>query len=364
MAWVTPIAGFFSESKLARVGRDVFISYAEEDQAVAALACKRLEDVGVSCWMAPRDILPGKTWAASIIDAIESCRAMVLVLSANSAASRQVAREVERADALHLPLLTIRVDSTELTGDLEYFLSNTQWLDVSQGRLEAQLAPLPRYVRLLLSAQRGAATRPPVAARAQRTKREMHALVTSWFAVLTGGHNAVMSFALQESRTLMFALRFGFYMVLAGAIISLPVSEAARRRPLKAGNLRLMQDLLASKRDLRLSREIRRLGRFEGLIIDDLGYIQQSRDDMDVVFTLLAERYERGSVLMTSNLPFSKWEGIFKDFGRGGSHTRIPSGVRTPPWAQKAKSWAIWGLLGPAEIAPIFLAASPPLVSS
>lgn len=75
----------------------------------------------------------------------------------------------------------------------------------------------------------------------------------------------------------------------------------------------LMQDLLAAKRDLRLSREIKRLGRFEGLIIDDLGYIQQSREDMDVVFTLLAERYERGSVLMTSNLPFSKWEGIFKD---------------------------------------------------
>jgi DNA replication protein DnaC len=75
----------------------------------------------------------------------------------------------------------------------------------------------------------------------------------------------------------------------------------------------LIQDLLAAKRDLRLSREIKRLSRYEGLIIDDLGYIQQSRDDMDVVFTLLAERYERGSVLMTSNLVFSKWEGIFKD---------------------------------------------------
>ena len=75
----------------------------------------------------------------------------------------------------------------------------------------------------------------------------------------------------------------------------------------------LMQDLLAAKRDLRLSREIKRLGRYEGLIIDDLGYIQQTRDDMEVVFTLLAERYERGSVLMTSNLQFSKREGIFKD---------------------------------------------------
>ena len=75
----------------------------------------------------------------------------------------------------------------------------------------------------------------------------------------------------------------------------------------------LMQDLLAAKRELRLSKEIKRLARFDGIIIDDLGYIQQTREDMDVVFTLLAERYERGSVLMTSNMAFSKWEGIFKD---------------------------------------------------
>src|SRR5215472_11878197 len=74
-----------------------------------------------------------------------------------------------------------------------------------------------------------------------------------------------------------------------------------------------MEGLLAAKRDLRLSREIKRLARFEGLLIDDLGYMQEKREDMEVVFRLLAERYERGSVLMTSNLPFSKWEGIFKD---------------------------------------------------
>jgi hypothetical protein len=105
------------------MGRDVFISYAEEDKTVAALACKRLEDVGMSCWMAPRDI---------------------------------------------------RLDGTELTGDLEYFLSSTQWLDVSRGRIEEQLAPLPRYVRMLLSPRRGVAARPPLATRAERTKREIH----------------------------------------------------------------------------------------------------------------------------------------------------------------------------------------------
>ena len=75
----------------------------------------------------------------------------------------------------------------------------------------------------------------------------------------------------------------------------------------------LVQDLLVAKRDLRLSKEIKKLARHDGLIIDEMGYVQQSREEMEVLFTLLAERYERGSVLLTSNLPFSKWEGIFKD---------------------------------------------------
>ena len=75
----------------------------------------------------------------------------------------------------------------------------------------------------------------------------------------------------------------------------------------------LVQELLVAKRDLRLPKVIKRLLRFDGLIIDDLGYVQQSREEMEVLFTLLAERYERGSVMLTSNLPFSKWEQIFKD---------------------------------------------------
>ncbi len=75
----------------------------------------------------------------------------------------------------------------------------------------------------------------------------------------------------------------------------------------------LVQDLLIAKRDLRLSKEIKKLARYDGLILDEMGYVQQSREEMEVLFTLLAERYERGSVLLTSNLPFSKWEGIFKD---------------------------------------------------
>lgn len=75
----------------------------------------------------------------------------------------------------------------------------------------------------------------------------------------------------------------------------------------------LVQDLLIAKRDLDLVKVLKKLSRFDGVIIDDIGYVQQSRDEMEVLFTFLADRYEQGSVMVTSNLPFSKWDKIFKD---------------------------------------------------
>lgn len=75
----------------------------------------------------------------------------------------------------------------------------------------------------------------------------------------------------------------------------------------------LVERLLVAKRDLRLTREMRKLDRFECLALDDIGYVQQDREEMEVLFTLLSERYERRSVMITSNLVFSKWDQIFKD---------------------------------------------------
>ena len=75
----------------------------------------------------------------------------------------------------------------------------------------------------------------------------------------------------------------------------------------------LVQELLIAKRGLELNKQLKKLGRFDVVIIDDFGYVQQSREEMEVLFTLLNYRYERGSVMITSNLPFSKWETIFKD---------------------------------------------------
>ncbi|MCD4674173.1 MAG: IS21-like element helper ATPase IstB [Anaerolineaceae bacterium] len=76
---------------------------------------------------------------------------------------------------------------------------------------------------------------------------------------------------------------------------------------------RLVDQLLRAKRDLLLEHELRHLDRFEVLILDDVGYVQQSRNEMEVLFTLLAERYERRSVVITSNLVFSQWDQIFKN---------------------------------------------------
>ncbi len=75
----------------------------------------------------------------------------------------------------------------------------------------------------------------------------------------------------------------------------------------------LVQNLLIAKRDLELPKLLKRLSKYDVLIIDDIGYVQQSREEMEVLFTILADRYERGTVMITSNLPFSKWEKIFKD---------------------------------------------------
>lgn len=75
----------------------------------------------------------------------------------------------------------------------------------------------------------------------------------------------------------------------------------------------LVQELLLAKRELTLPRYLKRMRRYDALVIDEVGYIQQSRDEMEVLFTLLADRYEQGSILLTSNLPFSRWEQVFKD---------------------------------------------------
>ena len=75
----------------------------------------------------------------------------------------------------------------------------------------------------------------------------------------------------------------------------------------------LVQRLLAAKRELRLPQELAKLDKFACVILDDIGYVQQDRDEMEVLFTFLSERYENKSVMITTNLVFSEWDQIFKN---------------------------------------------------
>jgi len=75
----------------------------------------------------------------------------------------------------------------------------------------------------------------------------------------------------------------------------------------------LVQKLLLAKRDLQLAQVLKKLRKFDAIVIDDIGYVQHNREEMEVLFTLLADRYEQGSVMITSNLAFSQWDKIFKD---------------------------------------------------
>ena len=85
------------------------------------------------------------------------------------------------------------------------------------------------------------------------------------------------------------------------------------RRVLFISCAQLVQDLLIAKKELEMTKLLKKLSRYDAVIIDDIGYVQQSRQEMEVLFTFLADRYERSSLMITSNLPFSKWEQIFKD---------------------------------------------------
>ena len=93
----------------------------------------------------------------------------------------------------------------------------------------------------------------------------------------------------------------------------------------------LVQRLLAAKRDLSLEQALRRLDRYDAVILDDIGYVQQSREEMEVLFTFLAERYERRSVMITSNLVFSQWD----DLQGPDDHRRASIG-----WCITRSSWS------------------------
>jgi TolB-like protein/Tfp pilus assembly protein PilF len=126
--------------------RDVFVSYASQDAAVANSVIEALERQRIKCWIAPRDVRPGTEYADAIVAAINESKAVVLILSGSAVASSHVGREIERAASKHKPIIAFRIDAAPLSRSLEYFLSNSQWIDVQALGLQAALAKLTEAV--------------------------------------------------------------------------------------------------------------------------------------------------------------------------------------------------------------------------
>ena len=134
---------------------DVFISYSHRDKAIADAVCFKLESRGIRCWYAPRDITAGEEWASSIVAAIHSCRAMVLLFSDSSNMSKQVLREVNTAVEEEIPLVPFKLTQTPPKGSMRYYLSTVHWLDAIDPPLEERIDELAVMIESLLKDDAG-----------------------------------------------------------------------------------------------------------------------------------------------------------------------------------------------------------------
>ena len=126
---------------------DVFVSYASQDAALANDIVATLERNGLRCWIAPRDVTPGGHYADAIMTAISGAKALVLLLSDSALASKHVGKEIERASSKGRAIIALRTTVTPLTPAFEYFLSESQWIDVGSGGIDAAAAKLIEAIR-------------------------------------------------------------------------------------------------------------------------------------------------------------------------------------------------------------------------
>ncbi len=125
---------------------DAFISHSSRD-ATAAVAIKaHLLSVGITCWKAPDDILPGESWPEAILRAIENSTAMILVWSANSKSSSEVSKELTLAMRHNVPVIPFRIENVPASSEWEYHLANTHWMDAFSGEFEHHLDLLARHI--------------------------------------------------------------------------------------------------------------------------------------------------------------------------------------------------------------------------
>jgi|GEM_PF-2439575 len=164
----------------------VFVSHSHKDAPAAALIVEALEKRGVACWMAPRDVAPGGSYAESILNAIEGACCFVLIYSEHSNVSSHVLREVERALKFDLNIVPIRFDDSAPSKSLDYLLATVHWLAIAPESRDRSIVKAAEQIAASLAKSRSAEpTRTPApkpAAVAPVATRPKRALV--WSAVL------------------------------------------------------------------------------------------------------------------------------------------------------------------------------------
>src|SRR6267143_231779 len=132
------------------MAHEVFISHSSLDKPVADAVCAALERITIRCWIAPRDVQPGRSFAGEITRAIQGSKVMVLIFSAHTNTSEQVLREVQLAANSHLHIVQFRIQDVIPNDDLEYYLSTPHWLDALTPPLENHLQRLGKSIKGLL----------------------------------------------------------------------------------------------------------------------------------------------------------------------------------------------------------------------
>ncbi len=132
------------------MAHDVFISHSTNNRPVANAVCAALESAAIRCWIAPRDVLPGRSYSGEITRAIQQSKAFVLIFSEHSNNSEQVLREVQLAANSRLHIVQFRIDAVIPNDDLEYYLSGPHWLDALTPPLEDHLERLQSSMKALL----------------------------------------------------------------------------------------------------------------------------------------------------------------------------------------------------------------------
>jgi hypothetical protein len=158
----------------------VFISHASEDHAIAQAVCEAIEGRGVPCWIAPRDITPGKEYAEALYDAIGECTSLVLVFSQYSNRSPQVRREVERAARDGDPIIPFRIDDTVPSGSLQFNVGSLEWLAPSSVDLPTQVGLLAELVHARMT---GEAPRPDAEKTWRGSASVIRRVTATWMSV-------------------------------------------------------------------------------------------------------------------------------------------------------------------------------------